>query len=399
LPVQSKRESHGRYQAAAANLRQNRNPIDGIQGCIALAIKRHPAVWAIVVIAAVLLGIELGLRFTPPDTEHWHYALHRFYYLAIITGALTFGWTGGLLTAVISGVLYVLHASDIDSPDARNVLDRYLETLVFCLVGLVAGILSNRERKHRLAAERATEELQDVYRELQDNVEHVKRAARMSALGHMSAGLAHEIRNPLAGIDGAAAILREQPNGDKKRTEFLDIIQKEARRLDRLVTNFLGFARPRAPEMQSVQIGPLIQSVVDVIKQTTARHHIDFSVEISDNLPPLRCDAEQIKQVLLNLTLNSVQAMPLGGAISIASRLQNNQVMVRVCDTGPGIPPSDMDFIYDPFFTTKETGTGLGLPTAYQIVEQHGGELRVEKSDSSGTCFVFTLPAGDTARS
>jgi len=364
-----------------------------------LAIKNHSRFWAIVVIAAVLLAIELGLRFTPPDTEHWHYALHRFYYLAIITGALSFGWTGGLLTAVISGALYVMHASDIDSPDARNVLDRYLETLVFCLVGFVAGVLSNSERKHRLKAERATQELQHVYRELQDNVEHLKRAARMSALGHMSAGLAHEIRNPLAGIDGAAAVLREEPHNQSRRIEFLDIIQKEARRLDRLVTNFLEFARPRPPEMQPVHIGPLVQSVVDVVKQTAARHHIDFTVDIADNLPPLRCDAEQIKQVLLNLMLNSTQAMPEGGAITVLSRFQNNEVMVQVCDTGPGIPQSDIDFIYDPFFTTKETGTGLGLPTAYQIVEQHGGELKLEKSGSSGTCFVFTLPVHKTARS
>ena len=363
-----------------------------------MSTNKRAHLWASIVIAAVLLSIELGLRLTPPETEHWHYTLHRFYYLAIITGALSFGWTGGLLTAIISGALYVGHASEIDSPDARNVLDRYLETMVFCLVGLVAGILASRERKHRLAAERATEEFQRVHRELQDNVEHVKRAARMSALGHMSAGLAHEIRNPLAGIAGAASVLREEPRNERRRIEFLDIIEKEARRLDRLVTNFLEFASPRAPEMQSVQIGALIQSVVEVVKQTGARHQIEFHAEIAEDLPLLRCDAEQIKQVLLNLMLNSVQAMPQGGSIAITSVFQNDEFLVRISDTGPGIAAADLDFIYDPFFTTKETGTGLGLPTAYQIIQQHGGELRVEKSDSSGTSFVFTLPAYKLAR-
>jgi two-component system sensor histidine kinase AtoS len=97
--------------------------------------------------------------------------------------------------------------------------------------------------------------------------------------------------------------------------------------------------------------------------------------------------------------LNSVQAMPQGGSIAVTCRLEITEVMIRVCDTGPGIPPSDMDFIYDPFFTTKETGTGLGLPTAYQIIEQHGGELKVDKSDSSGTCFAFTLPTHGAAHS
>jgi signal transduction histidine kinase len=358
-----------------------------------LAIKKFPHFWAVVIIATVIASIEIGLRLTPPDTEHWHYALHRLYYLAIITGALSFGWRGGLITAIISGGFYLLHTSDIDSPDARNVLDRYLETLVFSMVGVVAGVLSNRERRHRLAAERASEELQLVYRKLRDNVEHVKRAARMSALGHMSAGLAHEIRNPLAGIDGAASILRQQTQNNERSTEFLDIIQKEVLRLDRLVTNFLGFARPRPPEAQSVSVRPLVQSVVDVIRQTAARHNVDFFIDIPESLTPLRGDAEQIKQVLLNLLLNSVQAMPDGGSVTIAACLQNREIVVRVSDTGRGILPSDVDFIYDPFFTTKATGTGLGLPTAYQIIQQHGGELKMEKSDSSGTSFEFTLPA------
>ena len=214
----------------------------------------------------------------------------------------------------------------------------------------------------------------------------------------MSAGLAHEIRNPLAGIAGAASVLREEPRNERRRIEFLDIIEKEARRLDRLVTNFLEFASPRAPEMQSVQIGALIQSVVEVVKQTGARHQIEFHAEIAEDLPLLRCDAEQIKQVLHNLKLNSVQAKPQGGSIAITSVFQNDEFLVRISDTGPGIAAADLDFIYDPFFTTKDTGTGLGLPSAYQIIQQHGGELRVEKSDSSGTSFVFTLPAYKLAR-
>jgi two-component system, NtrC family, sensor histidine kinase HydH len=363
-----------------------------------LAVTKNSRFWAIVAIAVLLAAIEIGLRLTPPGMEHWYYALHRLYYLAVITGAVSFGWRGGLLTALISSALYLIRVSDADSPDARNAFDRYLETVVFCLVGLVAGVLANRERKHRLQAERTSEELQRVYRELQNNVEHLKRAGRMSALGHMSAGLAHEIRNPLAGIDGAAAILRDEPHSESQRIEFLDIIQKETKRLDRLVTNFLEFARPRAPAMQPVQIASLVQSVVSVVKQTAARHNIEFIVDVPAHLPPLPCDTGQIKQVLLNLMLNSVQAMPAGGSVAISAGLRDDAVLVRVCDTGTGIPASEVESIYDPFFTTKETGTGLGLPTAYQIIDQHGGELRLEKTDSSGTCFVFTLPINGKAR-
>ena len=362
-----------------------------------MAITKNSRFWGVLAIAVLLAAIEIGLRLTPPGMEHWYYALHRLYYIAVITGALTFGWTGGLLTALLSSALYLIRVSDADSPDARNAFDRYLETVVFCLVGLVAGVLANRERKHRLEAERTSEELRRVYGELQNNLEHLKRAGRMSALGHMSAGLAHEIRNPLAGIDGAAAILRDQPQNESTRMEFLDIIQKETRRLDRLVTNFLEFARPRAPAMQPVDIGSLVQSVVSVIKQTAARHNVEFTLDVPAHLPPLPCDSGQIKQVLLNLMLNSVQAMPSGGSVTISAGMRNDAVLVRVCDTGTGIPASEVESIYDPFFTTKETGTGLGLPTAYQIIEQHGGELKLERTGPAGTCFVFTLPISGKA--
>src|SRR6185312_9091267 len=204
-------------------------------------------VWWIAGIAAAILLIELALRFTPDALEHWIYALHRLYYLPIIVAGLRFGWRGGLAAAAVCGVSYLMHGQSPDSPDARNTLDQMLETLVFCSVGILAGVLSDRERRQRAKAERTAAELREVYQALQDNVEHVKRAARMSALGHLSAGLAHEIRNPLASIEGAAAIVEREPENAARRTEFLAIIREESIRLNELVTNFLDFARPRAP--------------------------------------------------------------------------------------------------------------------------------------------------------
>jgi signal transduction histidine kinase len=343
-------------------------------------------------LALFLIAIELAVRLTPLGMEHWHYALHRLYYPAIIGAGLAFGWMGGLATAIVSGAAYLLHTSTAESPDARNELDRYLETMVFCLAGLLSGVLADRERAQRRQAERAARELKLVYRELQENLEHLKRAAWMSALGHMAAGLAHEIRNPLASIEGAAEIVASAPEDPPRRKEFLHIIQQECRRLNRLVTNFLEFARPRVPEPQSVDLPLLVESVVKVVKQTAARHNVTFTLEQGRNLPAVECDAEQIKQVLLNLILNAVQAMPHGGEITIAITLEQRAVAVRVRDSGTGISAAAVDSIFDPFFTTKETGTGLGLPTAYQIIEQHGGELSLEKNDASGATFLFNLP-------
>jgi two-component system, NtrC family, sensor histidine kinase HydH len=348
-------------------------------------------IYHVLAIAVGLVAIDIAVRFTPEGLEHWHYVLHRLYYLAIISAGLRFGWSGGLTTAVFSGISY-LSQNGADSPDARNVLDRYLESAVFCMVGLLAGILADRERQQREKTENARAELEFVHQELQKNLEHVKRAARMSALGHLSAGLAHEIRNPLAAIEGAAAIIQAEPEREDRRTEFLEVIQKESRRLNRLVTDFLEFAKPRAPELQSVTASRLIASVVALVKQTAARHLVEFDVRIAEGMPPLECDAEQIKQVLLNLLLNAVQAMPQGGKLELTAIVEDGLFVIRVRDTGPGIPQLAVDSIYDPFFTTKTNGTGLGLPVAYRIAQQHGGDLVLEENGPEGACFALMLP-------
>ena len=342
-------------------------------------------------IALSILLIEVAVRFTPGSLEHWIYVLHRLYYLPVICAGLRFGWSGGLAAAVVCSGSYLMH-SQPDSPDARNPLDRSLETLVFCLVGLLAGILSDRERRQRSRAERTAEELQTVYQELRNNLEHVKRAARMSALGHLSAGLAHEIRNPLAGIEGAAAIVERSGANEEQRKEFLGIIKEESRRLNRLVTHFLEFARPRPPEFRLTDIGELLESVIHLVSRTSPRADILFEKQVAPDPPLLKCDPEQMKQVMLNLILNAVQAMPDGGRIVVSAKQEHGTLKIRVKDEGTGIPSEAVESIYDPFFTTKETGTGLGLPVAYQVIQQHGGELVLEENSGKGACFAISIP-------
>ena len=352
--------------------------------------ERQQFLW-LIGIGLAILAIELAVRLTPGALEHWIYALHRLYYLPIICAGLRFGWAGGLSAAAICSWSYLTH-SQPDAPDARNPLDRQLEALVFCVVGILTGILASRERRQRDKAEHTAVELRKVYQELKNNVEHVQRAARMSALGHLSAGLAHEIRNPLAGIEGAAAIVERSPENEEQRKEFLGIIQEESRRLNRLVTQFLEFARPRPPELRPTDVGELLQSVINLVSQTLPRLDIGIEKQIASDLQLFKCDPEQLKQVILNLLLNSVQAMPNGGCIMVTAAEERGTLKIRVRDEGTGIPKEMVDSIYDPFFTTKETGTGLGLPIAYQFIEQHGGELALEENTERGACFSITIP-------
>src|SRR3954471_3498931 len=327
-------------------------------------------------IAITLTLTTIALYLTPDELEHWHYILQRLFYFPIIVAGLTLGWRGGAVVSVLSSVVYLLRHETLGPFDW---IDRDLEATMFCLVGVLTGVLSEREPKQRESLRETAKRLKEVYAELQNNVEHLKRAARMSALGHLSAGLAHEIRNPLASIDGAAYVAQTDPD-PVRSAEFLGIIRKETQRLNGLVTQFLEFARPRPPELQKADPRELTDSVLSLVGQVAARSNVRLKQSFDGPVGAVRFDQEQIKQVLLNLVLNAIQAMPNGGEVTVSAEESNGMLILRVRDTGAGIAPEKVDDIFDPFYTTKQDGTGLGLPIAYQIVQQHGGELALESN-------------------
>lgn len=341
---------------------------------------------AATVISLILVTVALYL--TPDNLEHWHYILRRLFYFPIILSGVAFGLKGGGIVSILSSIVYLLRHDNLDRLDA---IDHALDTTMFCLIGFLTGFLSQRERLQRETLRKTALRLEEVYRALQDNVEHLKRAARMSALGQLSAALAHEIRNPLASIEGAAYVA--QSEHDAVRTsEFLQIIRKETGRLNNLVTHFLEFARPRSPELTAVDPRLLIDSVSMLVARMATETGVQIVNEISPAAPSMQCDSEQMKQVLLNLILNAIQAMPEGGQLKLSAEAFDKFLMLRVADTGPGISAQNADQIFDPFFSTKQNGTGLGLPIAYQIVQQHGGELILESNSSRGCCFALRMP-------
>ncbi len=335
-------------------------------------------------IASSVVVIAILQSLVPLSLIHWQYVLQRLYYVPIVLAGLFCGWRGGLAIAMICSVGYGIGINLENTPN-YDLLDDLLELLVFVLVGSITGILADRQKS-------TAEELRRVYQELQENFERMKRAERLSAIGQLSAGLAHEIRNPLASIEGAARVVQKQPDDAERRHEFLDIIQKECRRLNGLLTNFLNFAKPRELHLEQVSLPSLCDSVITLAATSVEAQAIQFRKEIDSDLPLLQCDAAQMKQVLLNLVLNAVQAMPKGGEVILAAHRGAKGVQMEVRDQGQGIAPAQRERIFDPFFTTKPAGTGLGLSVAYQIVEQHKGELRVESSNENGTVFSISLP-------
>jgi two-component system, NtrC family, sensor histidine kinase HydH len=298
---------------------------------------------------------------------------------------------GGVAAALVSGLLYLPHIVITWGHEHHYALEQYAEIVMFFAVGILTGVLSGRERRRRAELQETAEKLRRVYQELQETSEQVKRADRLSVVGQLAAGLAHEIRNPLASIDGAAEVLDGTPESDDVRREIIGIIRKECFRLNRLLSSLLLFARPSPPERKAVDIGVVLDSTVDLLSHSAGRE-IRLKTEVDRPLPPVLLDREQITQVFLNLALNAAQAMPEGGDIVLSAREADGGVLVRVRDEGPGIPQQHLDRIFDPFFTTKETGTGLGLSVAHQIVTQHAGTIRVVRNADRGMTFEVFLP-------
>jgi two-component system, NtrC family, sensor histidine kinase HydH len=234
--------------------------------------------------------------------------------------------------------------------------------------------------------------LHQAHRELQQNFQAMKRAERLSALGQLSAGLAHEIRNPLASIEGAAAVVQRETESEERRREFLDIIRKESRRLNRLLTSFLDFAKPRQPNLEIVEIDALLDSVIILARHTGDGAQLELRKQIEPGLTTIECDAEQLKQVLLNLIMNAIQAMPHGGSVVLAAQRSDTKVTIDVRDHGQGIKEDNLDRVFDPFFTTKENGSGLGLSIAHQIIRQHGGMLTILRNLPHGVTARISLP-------
>jgi signal transduction histidine kinase len=353
-------------------------------------------------ITIVLLGIILvtgGHYLTPSSLFLWHNVFQRLYYLPIIFAALSFGLRGGLAAALCSGLSYLPHIIMTWRGSPDYTVSQYGEIAVFFLVATVTGILAGRERKQRDELQRTAEQLSKVYRELQDSVEQVKRADRLSAIGQLSASLAHEIRNPLASLEGAIDVLEREPGSEELRQEFLGIMRKECRRLSRLLTNLLDFARPRRPQLKKVDVGRLVESVANLARPTAERSGVALKMEIATGLPSIECDPEQIQQVVLNLTLNAIQSMPEGGTARIGVLGRDTGVLVEVRDEGCGVAEESLDRIFDPFYTTKDQGTGLGLSVAHQIVSQHGGMIKVQRNADRGMQFTVCLPIRYGARS
>jgi two-component system sensor histidine kinase AtoS len=239
-------------------------------------------------------------------------------------------------------------------------------------------------------------DLTKVYK-IQDEI---LRMDRLVSLGKLASGIAHEIRNPLAGIKTTAQAFSEELETDDPRREYLNRITKEIDRLNDLLKTFFSFAKPQKLNLVPCHFKEIINEIVPFLFKEIADNGIRFVETYHPQLPKIQVDKNQMHQVFLNLFLNAIQAMPNGGELKIdvtplRSTLLDgfkNVIKIVISDTGRGIPPHLIQKIFDPFFTTKPKGVGLGLSIAYQIIKKHGGTIAVKSEWERGTSFVINLP-------
>ena len=248
--------------------------------------------------------------------------------------------------------------------------------------------------------------------------QELRRQERLATLGQLSAGVAHEIRNPLAGIGTSAQVLLRRFEPRDERARFVRVILDEVARLDRIVTSLLQYARPRTPELKPVPLEPCIERVLELAAEAIQQSGVQTEVNVAPGLGPVYIDGDLVTQVLLNVTLNAVQAMPEGGTLRYEvrrlrrarpprgpgrrssdrsrpdgdSRSSLPYQQVRVIDTGVGIPRGVLAKLFDPFFSTKPGGTGLGLSISQTIMQEHGGTIEVASREHRGTTVLLNFP-------
>ncbi len=376
--------------------------------------RRAETRYRVAVVVVLVAAVSLLHYSTQTSRPLLHDVYRRLYYIPVGLAAVWFGFRGGLAVSGAVALLYSPYIVLYWSYTGRELWNRLMEVALYFVFSGTLGYFADRDRRYRERLEEAHDRLEYSFGELRQQADtllrvedQLRRADRLSAMGQLAAAMTHEIRNPLGGIKGTAEILRDAFPPDHPKAEFVDILVKETDRLNRVVEEFLAYARPR-----EIQEGAELVDLADQVRETARflstparKAGVTVVTEIGGNAVVVGRPA-QLKQVLVNLVLNAVQATPAGGEVRIrmatgpgtVPAAAYRQVAGRVArvwveDDGPGLPDGASHRVFEPFYTTKPEGTGLGLAISRKIAEAHGGILAAENRPSGGARFVLTLPA------
>ncbi|HUV31380.1 MAG TPA: ATP-binding protein [Acidobacteriota bacterium] len=307
----------------------------------------------------------------------WVHALHgRFCYIPIVVAASWFGLRGGVITAAAISLLVVPYL--VSGSYHGELSGELVEIVFYFAIAVLAGGLVDREFALR--------------RRQQETQRQLERSHQLSIIGRMAAGVAHEIKNPLASIKGAVEILTGESASRQDKEEFGRIIGSEVRRIDGTISEFLAFGRPKQARLERTDLTETLKTTIRQFENQAASAGVRLRSDVADGIV-VTADREKIHQVVLNLLLNALEASGQGSNIEIGLvREGAKSARLSVTDFGRGISEEDQGRIFEPFYTTKSSGSGLGLAVARSIVESHNGSISVTSEPSSGTEFVVRLP-------
>jgi two-component system sensor histidine kinase HydH len=352
-----------------------------------LATRHGRIAWIVLklVLGFVLIGYTDGIR-----SRYWLVML-----LPVLTAATTLGVVGTLVISMLAAAAYLFFLLYVDwtqfTMEAPEISELVLRVVFVAMVGNSANTLAEdlrvQSRKSRLTAE----QLAAANAHLVEAEEAVRRSDRLAALGQLSAGLAHELRNPLGTIKGSAEVLgRTLDSENEVAREMAGFIASEVDRANSLITRFLQFARPVTLQLSASDLAhTLDRAIADVEREAPG---IAIYRNYAPEIPPFPFDAELLERVFYNLVLNAVQASPPGAAVTVKTRAAAGTAEIAVIDRGAGIDPKNLASIFNPFFTTKPAGVGLGLAIVSKIVDEHGGKITVESEPGVGAIFRVLLP-------
>jgi two-component system NtrC family sensor kinase len=308
---------------------------------------------------------------------------------------------------ILSTVLSLIAAGALIGVFFTLVMGRRIEALSRTMSLVEAGDLTTRAQEQgpdelgRLAKSfnAMVAMLADARRQLEDrHADEIRRAEHLASLGKMAAGIAHEINNPLAGMQNCVRTLMKGTRDKDQRVTYFGMLMEGLDRIGRTVRQLLDFAREAKPQLARIHLRPLLRRCLTLMEHQSVARQISFSLAPDGNLPEVQVDPHQIEQVFTNILMNAVDAMPEGGKITVSTNLRKREdgffIEVHIADTGVGISPEDLPRIFDPFFTTKDVGkaTGLGLSVSYGIVRAHGGLIEVKSEIGKGSTFTVALP-------
>ncbi len=358
--------------------------------------------WRGALVVALPVALVTSLHYLTPASEAWvHDLARRLYYIPIILGAFLAGRRGGISTALLVSAVYAPHAfAHMHHMDPGRGLEKVLEVVLYLVVGGITGLLVDAERGERRRQAELARRLQATLDDLEEAERQLVRSERLAALGQLTAGLAHEIKNPLHAMRGTAEIVQDAIPHQAPEARMQALHIGEIDRLTGVLERFLGFARPAAPTLGPVDLGEVAHQLAGLVDAQARRQGVDVLQSPGDQPATVQGDREQLVQAGLAIALNALDAMReaqrQGGlelGIEAQRRGSHHFHVLRIDNDGPPIPEDLLERIFDPFVTTREQGSGLGLSIAARIVDAHGGWIAAANRPQGGVSFRLWLPA------